>query len=255
MITAQQVRAGRALLNWSQKDLSTHSGISLNAINNFEREMVTPRRDTLQSLRKTLETSGLEMIGETGVNRIQEKLDVEILGTEAFVKTVTDDLIRAVKAGAGNLYMNGIDFRRFPDAALHEWMRWETAKTAHSIDERNLMVYGNFDFLSQDPVYRWVSREMLGEVAYITYGQTLVLVLWEPTPRAILIRNRAVAETFRRQFEIRWAGAKEPGPDQHVRGWEEWHGRAWSYPSESPSPEPEMEPDSHTRPMEEAAAA
>lgn len=227
MITAQQVRAGRALLNWSQKDLATHSGISLNAINNFEREIVTPRRDTLQALRKTLETAGLEMIGETGVNRIQEKLDVEILGTEAFVKTVTDDLIRAVKAGAGNLYMNGIDFRRFPVNALDEWARWETAKAAHPVDERALMVYGNFDFLSRDPIYRWVSREMLGEVSYMTYGQTLVLVLWEPMPRAILIRNRAVAETFRRQFEIRWAGAKEPSADQHIRGWEEWYGRPW----------------------------
>lgn len=227
MISAQQVRAGRALLNWSQKDLARESGISLNAINNFEREIVTPRRDTLDSLRRTLEQAGLEFIGETGVNRIQERLDVQIIGTEGIAKALTDDICAALRGGVGNLYMNGVDLGRFPANEVGEFLRIETSAHSESLRRCVLLPYGDFSFLSQEPVYRWTSREGVGEVAFMTYGQTLVLLLWEPTARAIVIRNRAVAETFRKQFEIRWAGAREPSADQHVRGWEEWHGREW----------------------------
>lgn len=227
MISAQQARAGRALLNWSQKDLSRESGISLNAINNFEREIVTPRRDTLDSLRRTLEQAGLEFIGETGVNRIQERLDVEVVATEGIAKTLTDDICAALRGGVGNLYMNGVDLGAFPPGEVGEFLRIESSARSETLQRCVLLPYGDFNFLSREPVYRWASREGVGEVAFITYGQTLVLLMWEPTPRAIIIRNRAVAETFRKQFEIRWAGARPPSPEQHVRGWEEWHGRTW----------------------------
>ncbi len=227
MISAQQARAGRALLNWSQKDLSRESGVSLNAINNFEREIVTPRRDTLDALRRTLEQAGLEFIGETGVNRIQEKLDVEVVKTEGIAKALTDDICAALRAGIGNLYMNGVDLGRFPAEEVGEFVRIESAARSESLQRCVLLPYGDFSFLSRDPVYRWTSREGVGEVAFITYGQTLVLLMWDPSPRAIIIRNRAVAETFRKQFEIRWAGARAPSPEQHVRGWEEWYGRPW----------------------------
>lgn len=231
MISAQQVRAGRALLNWSQKDLARESGISLNAINNFEREIVTPRRDTLEALRRTLEQAGLELIGETGVNRVQERLDVQVLSTEGVAKALTDDICAALRGGVGNLYMNGVDLGRFPANEVGEFLRIETSAHSESLRRCVLLPYGDFSFLSREPVYRWTSREGVGEVAFITYGHTLVLLLWEPAARAILIRNRAVAETFRKQFEIRWAGAREPSADQHVRGWEEWHGRAWAVES------------------------
>lgn len=233
MISAQQARAGRALLNWSQKDLSRESGVSLNAINNFEREIVTPRRDTIEALRRTLEQAGLEFIGETGVNRVEERLDVEVIPTEGIAKALADDICAALRGGAANLYMNGVDMGRFPANEVGEFLRIETSAHVEGLQRCVLLPYGDFSFLSREPIYRWTSREGVGEVAFMTYGQTLVLLMWEPTARAIVVRNRAVAETFRRQFEIRWAGARAPSPEQHVRGWEEWHGQIWAEESSS----------------------
>ncbi|HEY1096410.1 MAG TPA: helix-turn-helix transcriptional regulator, partial [Alphaproteobacteria bacterium] len=50
MITAEQIKAARALLNWKQSDLARESGVSLPSINNIERNIGSPRLDTLQSI-------------------------------------------------------------------------------------------------------------------------------------------------------------------------------------------------------------
>jgi transcriptional regulator with XRE-family HTH domain len=223
MITAQQVRAGRALLNWSQKELSSKSGISLNAINNFEREIVAPRQDTLISLRRSLEEAGLEMIGDSGVNKARDQLRIEQHDSD-FMKILLEDMIVACRAGIKNFWFHGIDQTEFPMETLKKW--WQARESA-DIDERVLLSYGNFNFPSRYPVYRWVSREMLGEVPFVTYGSNLAIILGNPASKLVIMRSRPIARTFEDQFDIHWSGAKEPSPDQHMRGWEEFHNMDW----------------------------
>ncbi len=227
MITAQQVRAGRALLNWSQKELAEKSGVSLNAINNFEREIVGPRKDTLVRLRISLEQAGLEFIGETGVNQATDKLAIEQHAGPGYMRLLVDDIISAARAGASNLYFNGIDFARMAPEELAELDRWWKAKPAHDVEERVMLPYGDFSFSARDRVYRWAAKEKIGEVAYVTYGQNMALMIQGASPRIILIRSRSIAETFRNQFELSWSAAKEPSFEQHIRGWEEFRGRLW----------------------------
>ncbi len=224
MLTAQQVRAGRALINWSQKELSEKSGISLNAINNFEREIVAPRHDTLTALRRTLEEAGLEFIGESGVNKARDQLRIEQHDND-FMKVLLEDVILAARSGIKTFWFHGIEQGEFPLETLQKW--WQV-KSGSDIDERVLLSYGNFNFPSRDPVYRWVSREMLGEVPFVTYGANLAILLGNPATRLVIMRSRPIAKTFEDQFTIHWSGAKEPSQDQHIRGWEEFHGIDWN---------------------------
>lgn len=224
MITAQQVRAGRALINWSQKELAAKSGISLNAINNFEREIVAPRQDTLSALRRTLEEAGLEFIGETGVNKARDQLRIE-QHDDNFMKALLEDIILAARSGTKTFWFHGIDQTEFPLETLQKW--WQ-AEESLDIDERVLLSYGNFNFPSRKSAYRWVSREMLGEVPFVAYGDNLAILLGNPASRLVIMRSRPVAKTFEDQFIIHWSGAKEPSPEQHVRGWEEFHNKEWT---------------------------
>lgn len=224
MISAQQIRAGRALLNWSQKELAAKSGVSLNAINNFEREIVAPRQDTLLSLRRALEEAGLEFIGDSGVNKARDQLRIEEHHDGNFSKILIDDMIMALKRGAGGVCFHGIDQADF---ARGDLARWESAVREAGPEQRVLLPYGNFNFPLRERVYRWASRETLGEVAYVTYGDHLAILLGSPFARLIIIRSHAIAKTFRDQFDLHWTGAREPSPEQHVRGWEEFHGVAW----------------------------
>ncbi|NCC21608.1 MAG: XRE family transcriptional regulator [Alphaproteobacteria bacterium] len=224
MLTAQQVRAARALINWSQKELAQKSGISLNAINNFEREIVAPRQDTLLALRRTLEEAGLEFIGDSGVNKARDQLRMEQHDGN-FMKVLIDDMILVARSGIKTFWLHGIDPTEFAPESLEKW--WQ-AKQGTDIDERVLLSYGNFNFASRDPIYRWVSREMLGEVPFVAYGGNLAILLGNPATRLVIMRSRPIAKTFEDQFIIHWSGAKEPSPEQHMRGWEEFHNRDWS---------------------------
>ena len=54
MLTAAQMRAGRGLLGWSQRDLASHSGLPLSTIKNIERGASDPRASTLAAIEKAL---------------------------------------------------------------------------------------------------------------------------------------------------------------------------------------------------------
>ena len=60
MITPAQIRAARALLGWSQSTLAEKAGVSRNALNNLEREVVGPRRSTVKAIQQALEQAGIE---------------------------------------------------------------------------------------------------------------------------------------------------------------------------------------------------
>jgi transcriptional regulator with XRE-family HTH domain len=72
MTTAAQVRAARALLDWSQADLAAKAGVSTTAINGIERGKADPRVSTLTALRRALEEAGIEFLPDEGVRRRRE---------------------------------------------------------------------------------------------------------------------------------------------------------------------------------------
>jgi predicted transcriptional regulator len=66
MITARQIRAGRALLGWSQQELADRAVLSRNAVAKLERGEVDPRASTLQALRRVLEKGGVIFMAASG---------------------------------------------------------------------------------------------------------------------------------------------------------------------------------------------
>lgn len=67
MMTAAQMRAARALLNWSQKQLAEESGISFPTIKRME--AVGPGRssaETVAAVQGAMENAGVEFIPSNG---------------------------------------------------------------------------------------------------------------------------------------------------------------------------------------------
>lgn len=65
MLTVQQIRAARAALRWSIKDLSDASSVSVRTIKMIEARAENPqgRNATVESIRNALESAGIEFIG------------------------------------------------------------------------------------------------------------------------------------------------------------------------------------------------
>lgn len=66
MITPEQCRAARALLDWTQKDLAGRSKISDLTIRNFERHNTTLKQSTAKLLRLVFEAEGVVLLDPNG---------------------------------------------------------------------------------------------------------------------------------------------------------------------------------------------
>ena len=62
MLTPAQLRAARALLNWSREDLAGKSGIAAETVKGFELRGTDPKLSTLNAWRRALEIGGVVFI-------------------------------------------------------------------------------------------------------------------------------------------------------------------------------------------------
>ncbi|MEY8838892.1 helix-turn-helix domain-containing protein [Cribrihabitans sp. XS_ASV171] len=67
-LSIRQVKAARALLAWSQRDLASASGVSYPTIARLEKEdgALGGRASTVAAIRAALEAAGVEFIPENG---------------------------------------------------------------------------------------------------------------------------------------------------------------------------------------------
>jgi transcriptional regulator with XRE-family HTH domain len=66
MITPEQCRAARALLDWTQRDLASRAKLTPLTIREFERGKSRLKDSTAQLLRMVFETAGVAFIDENG---------------------------------------------------------------------------------------------------------------------------------------------------------------------------------------------
>src|SRR5580698_1762630 len=91
MISTGQIRAARALLDWTQGDLAKRSGLSLRALNSIERGLAVPRIDTLRFIQETLEKENIEFGESDGVRRCTERMySVKLEGREYLLEHLLD---------------------------------------------------------------------------------------------------------------------------------------------------------------------
>ena len=216
MISSEQIRAGRALLDWSQKQLSAKSGISLNALNNIERGVANPRTETLKAVQTALELEGVEFLDGKGVRLRGEVLSIESFEGPEIVSLYYDEFLKAFPSGPAEILFNGIDNERFDDlyeARLQAYRSFEKEAQRRGITERILVRDGETKLMSKTNAFRWAPKELFGEIPYAIFGDNIAIILWGPPKRLVVIRNRDIAETFRRQFELIWTNSK-PVPDE-----------------------------------------
>ena len=66
MVTPEQCRAARGLLDWSQQDLANQAGVGIVTVRQIEAGSTEPRRSTLVVVRQAFEHGGIEFIDENG---------------------------------------------------------------------------------------------------------------------------------------------------------------------------------------------
>jgi transcriptional regulator with XRE-family HTH domain len=85
MITAEQVKAARVLLNWSQMSLAEAAGLGLTEVIAFEYRRAETVLATMESIKAALERAGIEFTGGNGA------------GPGVLLKSITAEQIRAAR--------------------------------------------------------------------------------------------------------------------------------------------------------------
>lgn len=64
IITPEQSRAARGLLDWSQAKLAEHSNLSESTVRDFEKNRRIPGPNNLAAIRAALEVSGVQFLSQ-----------------------------------------------------------------------------------------------------------------------------------------------------------------------------------------------
>jgi transcriptional regulator with XRE-family HTH domain len=66
VITTEQCRAARGLLDWSQQELADRAGVGVVTVRQLEGDTHQPRRATLSVIKGCFEAAGVEFLDENG---------------------------------------------------------------------------------------------------------------------------------------------------------------------------------------------
>ena len=115
MITIEQCRAARGLLDWTQQDLSEASGLSKTAINNFEKGHSDIKNESLRAIRMAFESADIEFL-ENGVRRRSDT--VRILKGPKAQADLVDDINDTLKSAGGRVLTSGLEITAEQEARL-----------------------------------------------------------------------------------------------------------------------------------------
>jgi transcriptional regulator with XRE-family HTH domain len=213
MITPQQIKAARALLQWKQTTLAEHAGISLPSINNVERGIGSARLDTMQAIQMALENAGIEFLSGLGVRLREDVFDVHKYEGPDFIKKLNDDLFSCMKGPEDEVVMCSINETMFPKHVPDEMIRYFNHHKKTRFTEKILIRKDDNFLLASPDTYRWIAPELIGTIPYYVYKDRFAMIMWEAS-RSIIIRNQSIAETFRKQFDFLWSLGTPlpPGP-------------------------------------------
>lgn len=203
-MTPALIRAARGLLDWQQKDLATMAGLSLSAVNKFERGIGKTRNVTIQAMMRTLKEAGIEFPAGGGVRHINEITGIQRIKGDDFVEKLDEDIYAAVTKPGDEIYSCSADESQWFVPGVKEiaeqYYKW---RARMGVKQLYLVPEGNTVFESPKSHYRILPPPLIGKIAFIIYGDRVALVMWRKK-QIFILRGQELVQPFREQFKFLW---------------------------------------------------
>ncbi|MCB1562681.1 MAG: helix-turn-helix transcriptional regulator [Alphaproteobacteria bacterium] len=212
MPTIEQIRAARALLDWSQNDLAEEAGLSQTGIARIENGTNKPNSSTLAKIEAAFDRADVEFIGKSGVNK--RISDIWVLrGKEGFKTFIYDVYTTAQKKEDAQICVSNVDERNFD-----KWQgpyredylsKMENLHKEKPFTFRILVKEGDEHHVAKYAAYRSLKEENFGHVPFYVYGTKTAIILFEEDDVVLhIIDNESIADAQRAAFNIAWTYAK-----------------------------------------------
>ncbi len=205
-IDSKQMRAARALLQWTQEDIAEKSGVSLQTIKNTESDRSYPHAKSMDAIQRSFEDAGVEFMEGSGV-----RLRTDIVRVYKGAKALEQfwlELYRVMSPEGGEYLAFGLEEKKFWDfdeTATNEHV--ERIKKHQKIHCKALVAEADENLPSPHIQYRALSREHFSSVPFYVFKNKLALIVWEPAVQIIMIENESVANAYEKQFNVLWKNA------------------------------------------------
>ncbi len=205
MINFRQIRAARALLDWSQPDLARASGLATSSVKNLESETGSARRETLDAIVDAFERNGIEFMPASGVRLKPQSVTVHD-DRRATAELLDDIYAHVQKATVREVLILGLDEGFSVDTDGQQLIESHVARlTAAGIRERILVCEGDTRFLNTPDSYRWLPQAYFTRNAPIyVYGDRVAIHSGSLRRRAVIVEQRALAQHLRMVFDLLW---------------------------------------------------
>lgn len=209
LVTPNQIKAGRALINWSAEDLASRSGTTKATISSIETSRTAGSVEVLSRIVYALKAGGVEFTDAGGVEPRQSKI-VVYRGHEGF-KAFFDDVYEVAKTDEDP----DICLTNVKEAEYDQWLgAYEPIHTnrmtkLENVKLRVLMKEKDLHLTSTAYCeYRWVPEKRFADVSLYIYGDKVAFIEFsERDVTVTVVESEAVTEAQRKMFEHAWESA------------------------------------------------
>lgn len=208
MISKEQIKAARAMLDWSQKVLAERCGdVSEPTIKLIESGKVNSTDATLTAIRRTLEAEGIEFTTQNGI-RMRDDLLTVLEARDAqdnvYVRLL-DDIYHTVNGRYGEVLFSFVDQSLSPQEVVDRQLLIRRAGTGMRFLVRNGDTFLRYPL----DEYRYLPKGSYLNNSTVIYGDKVAYVI-NRLDKIIIIRDPDVTEIKRMEFNLIWQIGEKP---------------------------------------------
>lgn len=203
MITPHQIRAARAILEWSIDDLAKKTGLNRDTIHNIEKGRVLARQASAEKIKQVFLDNGIEFIGERGVAQANENYRI-LEGPDCYLRLL-DEVYHSLagKKGAEVLFFC-VDDSVSPKEVVE--MNWRILnagiKCRYLCPEKPKRI----DYNPDD--YRCIPKKFYLNNVVLVFGNKTATVR-KDRKSALIVRDKENANFMRGLFELIWKNSSK----------------------------------------------
>lgn len=209
MIDRLQIKAARALLEWSQSYLADVAGLGREVIAQIESGRSYPKKSIVK-IQKELENHGIEFLDNSGVRK--KSYMVRFLEGEDGHKSFFKEIFDTLRDKQDPLFIYGVhsesplDDQKFRSFISEQMEKFDK----NGIARRILKKSGDRSFLGSIENYRWVSGNGTIPVPLYIYGNNVAFSNLAKPQRTIIIESELISQTVKHLFNYAWENASSP---------------------------------------------
>lgn len=200
MITPDQIRAARALKNWSQGDLAQRTGLAVPTIANIELGKQVPGQKTMEAIIDACEVGGIAFT-KKGVEHTDNSVTF-LIGKNKY-HNVLRDALNLLNSGQEYLLLGCDDKRSPPDVvSLTEELFQKGIVRKCLIKEGNIFIQGLANNSRQIPDQYFTFGDVTA--IYLDKIATVIPATDTENEKTMIVKSQQLADDYRKIFQFMW---------------------------------------------------